>query len=117
MGRVDAQRTFALISWLRGGSLPFDAGSFDTVLCTEVLEHVAEPFRAVNEIARVLRPAGHVILTVPLYFPLHEEAGMNFFRYTPYGLRHLLKAQVWRSYRCDPLLPGFASLQRQLILF
>ncbi len=68
--------------------LPFKAQSFDTVLCTQVLEHVRNPFLAMAEIARVLRPGGHAVITVPALWPLHEEPH-DFFRYTRYGLKEL----------------------------
>jgi SAM-dependent methyltransferase len=45
--------------------LPFRSGSFDLVVCTDVLEHIAEDSAALSELARVLRPAGTLILTVP----------------------------------------------------
>jgi SAM-dependent methyltransferase len=46
--------------------LSFDDAAFDVVLTTDVLEHVPNPERAEREIARVLRPGGHYIFTVPL---------------------------------------------------
>jgi 2-polyprenyl-3-methyl-5-hydroxy-6-metoxy-1,4-benzoquinol methylase len=46
-------------------SLPFDPESFDFVICSEVIEHTVEPSRAVSELARVLRPGGVLIITVP----------------------------------------------------
>lgn len=70
--------------------LPFADGYFDSVICTQVLEHVAEPGRVLQEAARVLRPGGVLLLTAPLLWPLHEEP-YDFFRYTPYGLRHLVE--------------------------
>lgn len=69
--------------------LPFADGHFDSVICTQVLEHVAEPERVLCEAARVLRPGGVLLLTAPMLWPLHEEPH-DFFRYTRYGLRHLL---------------------------
>ncbi len=45
--------------------LPFDDSSFDIVVCTEVLEHLMFPLDAAHEIKRVLRPGGHVVVTVP----------------------------------------------------
>jgi SAM-dependent methyltransferase len=47
--------------------LPFDTGSFDMVLATDVLEHVDDDARAVAEIARTLKPGGHVLITVPSF--------------------------------------------------
>lgn len=64
--------------------------SFDVVLCTEMLEHVPEPQRAIDEIRRVLRPGGLLLLTTRFLFPIHD-APHDYFRYTKYGLRHLLR--------------------------
>lgn len=47
--------------------LPFDTGSFDLVLATDVLEHVDHDGQAVAEIARILKPGGHVLITVPTF--------------------------------------------------
>jgi SAM-dependent methyltransferase len=87
-------------------SLPFEDASFDAVLCTEVLEHVAEPERVLAEISRVLKAGGCVILTTPLYWPLHEEP-YDFFRFTPYGLRHLLTKVGLDAVTVMPLACGF----------
>jgi SAM-dependent methyltransferase len=51
---------------LNDGSLPFRDGSFDKVLIRNVLEHIESPWIIVNEIARVLRPGGLVISSVPM---------------------------------------------------
>jgi ubiquinone/menaquinone biosynthesis C-methylase UbiE len=47
------------------GALPFAAGAFDRVYCSEVLEHVVDPAAAVAEIRRVLKPGGVAVLSVP----------------------------------------------------
>jgi SAM-dependent methyltransferase len=72
----------------RAENLPFASSSFDSVLCTQVLEHVPEPWRTVEEIARVLRPGGKLLLSTPQAEHLHE-APYDFYRYTRYGLEHL----------------------------
>lgn len=73
------------------GALPFAAASFDTVLCTEVLEHVSDPRRVIGELSRVLRSGGHCILSVPFLYGIHEQPH-DYFRFTEHGLRQLLGA-------------------------
>lgn len=63
--------------------------SVDTVLCSEVLEHVPHPPAAIAEFARIVRPGGTLLLTVPFLARLHEEP-YDFYRYTRHGLRVLL---------------------------
>ena len=69
--------------------VPFRTASFDVVLCTETLEHVARPERVLSELRRVLKPGGTLALSVPFLHPVHQ-APHDYYRYTPYGLRHLL---------------------------
>lgn len=64
--------------------------SFDVVLCTEVLEHLHTPALALAEFHRILKPGGKLILTTRFIFPLHDVPG-DYYRYTKYGLRHLLR--------------------------
>jgi SAM-dependent methyltransferase len=64
--------------------------TFDVVLCTEVLEHLPEPQRAIDEMFRVLTPGGQLLLTTRFLFPIHD-APHDYFRFTKYGLRHLLR--------------------------
>lgn len=65
--------------------------SFDVVLCTEVLEHLHTPSRAIAEFHRILKPGGLLLLSTRFIFPLHDVPG-DYYRFTKYGLRHLLKA-------------------------
>lgn len=71
--------------------LPFVSASFDTVLATQVIEHVPQPDRMLQEISRVLKPGGYLILTAPQYWRLHEVPH-DYYRFTPYGLRYLVEA-------------------------
>lgn len=47
--------------------LPFVSGSFDVVLAADVIEHIDDDRTALEEIARVLKPGGHLVLTVPAF--------------------------------------------------
>ena len=80
--------------------LPFADASFDTLLVTEVLEHVTDAERAVAEIHRVLRPGGHALITVPYLYPTHE-APYDFRRFTHFGLRGVLERHGLEVVRLD----------------
>jgi SAM-dependent methyltransferase len=73
-----------------GDRLPFEDGSFDTVLSIQVLEHTPRPRRLVAEMARVLNKDGVLILAAPFSFRLHEEPH-DYFRYSPHGLSELCR--------------------------
>ena len=49
--------------------LPFDDGSFDRIIASEVLEHIGDDRGALRELARVLRPGGTIAMTVPRWLP------------------------------------------------
>jgi SAM-dependent methyltransferase len=70
-------------------ALPFADHSFDGVLCSQVLEHVDQPGQVLREMARVLKPGGVGLISVPFFYNLHMEPH-DFFRFSPYGLRNLL---------------------------
>ncbi len=69
--------------------LPFRDHSADTVTVFKVLEHLREPAAFLRECARVARPGAHVLILVPFLHQVHE-APHDYFRYTRYGLEHLL---------------------------
>jgi len=68
----------------------FKDGEFSHVLSTEVLEHLQDPQLAINEMHRVLKDGGKLILTTRFVFPIHNAPG-DYFRFTKYGLEHLLR--------------------------
>jgi len=53
--------------------LPFDDASFDYVTCVEGLEHLENPFQAIRELARVLRPGGALVLSMPNYLTIERR--------------------------------------------
>src|SRR2546421_5389183 len=70
-------------------SLPFQDESFDSLVCTEVLEHTPDPLVALGEMWRVSKEGATLLITVPLSEHLHEEP-YDFYRFTNYGLEYLL---------------------------
>lgn len=62
--------------------------SFNIVICTEVLEHVANPFAAAIEINRILKPGGRAYITTPFNFRIHGPLPDNW-RFTIHGLQQL----------------------------
>ncbi len=71
-------------------AMPFRDGEFDSVLSTQVFEHLAYPEKAAAEICRVLKPGGHVLVTVPQWNELHEGPH-DYWRYTCFGLKALFE--------------------------
>lgn len=65
----------------------FQNGPYDLLLCSEVLEHIAEWDAAFANLEQLLAPSGVLILTAPHFFPLHEEP-YDFWRPTPYAIKH-----------------------------
>ena len=69
-------------------NIPVESESFDSALCTAVLEHLEEPEKALRECYRVLKPGGVALYAVPFIWHLHEEP-RDFYRYSKYGLNYL----------------------------
>jgi ubiquinone/menaquinone biosynthesis C-methylase UbiE len=82
--------------------IPEPDRSYDSVLCTAVLEHLEEPCVALKEASRVIKPGGHAIYTVPLFWHLHEEP-RDFYRYTKYGLKYLFEKAGFDIVEIKPL--------------
>jgi SAM-dependent methyltransferase len=93
--------------------LPIEDASFDFVLCTEVLEHVAEPARVLDELYRVLAPGGGLLLTVPFVVELHEEP-YDHWRFTSHGLVRLLGDAGFAAIAVEPLSGWFTTLAQVL---
>ncbi|UXA14949.1 class I SAM-dependent methyltransferase [Mycobacterium sp. SMC-8] len=68
-----------------------DSASVDTVLLSDVLEHIREPAGLLLEIARILRPGGHLLMNVPFTYRLHEQPH-DYYRYTSHALEYLTMA-------------------------
>jgi len=87
-------------------ALPFVDGSFDVVLSYAVLEHLHNPFVALAEVHRVLRPGGHFLGTVSQGEPFHD----SFFHHTPWGLASVASVAGFSIARLWPSMDALRSL-------
>ena len=73
-------------------ALPIQDNSLDYVICTEVLEHVANPWDAMGEIYRIVKPGGVALLTSPFLWPYHgTQRYADYWRMTADGWRVLCR--------------------------
>ena len=89
--------------------------TYDSAICLEVLEHLPEPQKAVNEIFRILKPEGTIIISVPHLSRLHDEPH-DYYRYTRYGLRHIFEESKFHIIHLVERGGLFAFLGHQLCL-
>ncbi len=73
-----------------GKSFPFPDGTYDGIVCNQVLEHVFEPDIFLSEMNRVLKKGGLLLLTVPFVWDEHDQPH-DFGRYSSFGLTHIFK--------------------------
>jgi SAM-dependent methyltransferase len=81
-----------------GITFPFGEGSFDIVLCNQVLEHVFNPDTFLREVARVLKKNGTLLITVPFVWDEHEQP-YDYARYTSFALMDMLKRHGFKIVR------------------
>jgi len=82
-------------------SIPVGDKSFDVILCTEVLEHVPEPIRALEEFARIIKPAGKLLLTAPLGSGIHQEPYHYYGGFTPFWYQEFMKKAGFEQVEID----------------
>lgn len=87
-GREENQRYVDV--FYDGVTLPFESERFDSILCTEVLEHVFNIEELLKEFSRVLKPGGKALITTPFMWEEHEIP-YDYARYTTFALLHIYK--------------------------
>ncbi len=95
--------------------LPVESESFSMILCTEMLEHMYNPKKAVDEMYRVLKPGGTLLLTTRFVYGLHDIPH-DYFRFTKYGLRELFKEfEIQAVYEETSNFETIAALLQRLV--
>ena len=78
-------------------AIPEKDGAFDAVLCTEVIEHVPEPIKAIRELARLLKRQGILILTIPLGSFVHQAPYHFYGGFSEYWITRFLPESGFRN--------------------
>ena len=98
-------------------ALPVDDGSFDIVLCNQVLEHCDDPAAAVSELRRVTAPGGRVLASTHGVMPYHPSP-TDYWRWTHAGLEKLFRENgEWASVRVSPASGTTACLGMLLSMY
>jgi SAM-dependent methyltransferase len=95
--------------------LPMADETYDLVLCSQVLEHIAEPLAVLKEIRRVLKPGGQAWLSAPLFYQEHESP-YDYYRYTQFAWRHLAAEAGFEVISLEWLEGYYGTLSYQLMM-
>jgi len=99
-----------------GKKLGFVDGSFDTVVCFEVFEHVFNIDEVLTEIHRVLKPNGQLFISIPFAWDEHETP-YDFARYTSYGITHILNNNNFEIIRLKKTTTYILAIFQMLIAY
>jgi SAM-dependent methyltransferase len=73
-----------------GGKIPIDDASIDCILSSQVFEHINNLNEVLNELNRLLKPGGKLLISVPFLWEEHEEP-FDYFRYSSFGIEEMLE--------------------------
>ncbi len=82
-------------------SLPIESDVADTVVSLSVLEHLYDPQLMLKEAFRILKRDSSIVVQVPWQWWIHE-APYDYFRYTPYGLKHMFESAGFVDVQVEP---------------
>lgn len=82
--------------------LPFEEGEFNTIILSDVLEHIPQPDHIWKEMCRILSLNGMIIMNVPFFYWLHERP-FDYYRYTEFALRRFVEKSGLRLVQLEPI--------------
>lgn len=97
--------------WYDGKHFPFPGKTYTGVICSQVLEHTFEPELLLSEIYRVLEPGGSLLLTIPFFWPEHEQP-YDSQRFTSFGLISRLERLGFQNITVVKTNPGLSCLMQ-----
>lgn len=107
---VNPQANITILGDVR--NLPFRDNIADTILCTEVLEHIQNTRIALKELHRVLKSGGYLILSTPLLWGVHERG--DFYRWTEEGIKLHLTQRNFDIIKVEKAGGIFSSIGQML---
>lgn len=93
--------------------LPFEGNRFDTIILSDVLEHMPDPALLWREMARVLAPGGKIIMNVPFYYSVHAHPH-DYYRYTNFALERFVRINGLELVHIAPI-GGIVEIMADLI--
>ena len=100
----------------RADNIPLKDESIDSIICTQVFEHLDTPFESAAELFRVVKKGGHVLVTVPQMNELHEEPH-DYFRYTNFGMHTVFEKAGFTVVKEDQRGGVYAVIAQILIRY
>jgi len=82
--------------------LPIRDNEYDTLVLSDVLEHILTPGLLWDEMSRILAPGGIIILNTPFLYALHEQP-KDYYRYSRYALEHFVSQSGFKIIELRPL--------------
>jgi len=116
--RAEKQREHGygdMVAYSDLSNIPFRSGSFDMILCTQVLEHMPEPENTLREFYRLIKPGGDLFLTVPQSQWEHLQP-YDYFRFTSFGMQYLFEKTGFETRFVEPKGGYFLDIGYRLSL-
>ena len=99
-----------------GKSLPFENGHFDSILCSEVFEHIFNLEEILPELNRVLKTGGTMLITCPFVWNEHEIPH-DYARYTRFALDHQLKKAGFETIEYSKAGNFVTTISQMIVLY
>ena len=99
-----------------GHTIPFPDNSFDTIICTQVLEHADDPEILVKECSRVLTPGGTAFFSMPFTYPEHEIP-YDFRRFTRFEHKRLFHKNGFSTIDIQQTTGIFGTFAQLLVVW
>ena len=113
-GHTDEAKT--VDAFYDGKNIPFPNESFDTIICTQVLEHADDPEILVKECARVLKSGGRAFFSMPFMYPEHEVP-YDFHRFTRFEHERLYKKNNFTGFKIEQTTGLFGTFAQLLVIW